>query len=69
MSAMIRQIQDLLSEHGAAFSYGMETGCRCMGCHVYVIAVDDRTFEADTLSGVVGDAWSYVCTKGDDDER
>ena len=62
MSAMLNQIQELLSEHHAALSYGVRHGCRCLGCHAYIIAIDDQVFEGDTLSYAVGEAWTYVCT-------
>ena len=54
MSALLRQVEELLSEHGAAFSYGLNG---------YLIAIGDQIFVNETFSGVVSDAWSYVCEK------
>jgi hypothetical protein len=61
VSALLKQVEELLSEHGAAFSYGTAKGCRCMGCWVYLIAIEDEAFEALTFSEAVSKAWSYVC--------
>lgn len=63
MSALLSQVQELLSEHYAAFSYGTAKGCKYLGCHVYLIAIDDHIFEDETFSGVVSKAWGYVCEK------
>jgi len=63
MSALLNQVQELLSEHSAAFSYGIAKNCRGGECGVYLIAVDDQIFEDNTFTGAVGKAWSYVCGK------
>ena len=63
MSALLQQVQELLSEHYASFSYGIAKGCRCGGCRVYMIAIDDKVFEDEQFAYVVSEAWSYACGK------
>jgi hypothetical protein len=55
MSALLAQIDKLISEHSAAFCGGV------LG--TYLIAIDDKIFEGLTLSDAVYAAWGYVCEK------
>jgi len=54
MSALLNQIDELLSVHNAAFSYGHKG---------YMVAVGNRIFEDKSLKLVVSDAWTHVCQK------
>jgi hypothetical protein len=56
----LEKLSFLVSEHGAVLDYTVAAGCRCLGCCVYEIQIEERKFQEDTLAECIDAAYNLI---------